>query len=255
MGGLLSGWRWGEGVRGCRLQRIKGANCYAARMKKQMVMGMLLCGGVTGIATAEGLALNVGSAAAKYTLRADEPASGSGSASGSGNGNGTGSGGKKATVFGTQGSEWLTVGTGVSHDFEGSAGFDAHVSWSTFIVKDVEFSLELAAWYYAQKRQDAFGLNPQMVFRWHFVNTQTWTVFAEAGIGVVVSTDNVPDGGTAFNFTPRAGVGFTRLLNEEGLRLQVGVRWAHVSNARIKGDNRNPSRDSAMVYAGLMWPF
>lgn len=215
---------------------------------------MMIGGALASVASAEVMSpFSVGPTAAKYTLKADEPASGSGGGGSSGDGKSVG--GKKAAVFGAQGSEWITVGTGVSHDFEGSAGFDAHVSWSTFVVKDVEFSLELAGWYYAQKKQDAAGLNPQMVFRWHFVNTQKWTVFGEAGIGVLVSTDNVPDGGTAFNFTPRAGVGFTRLLNDEGLRLQVGVRWAHISNARIQGDRRNPSRDSAMVYAGLMWPF
>ncbi|MBU6412877.1 MAG: acyloxyacyl hydrolase [Planctomycetes bacterium] len=194
--------------------------------------------------------LSLGSPAARHTLRADEPAGASATAAQVKTSNG-----RKSVPFGTEGSEWITVGTGVSHDFQGSAGFDAHVSWSNFIVKDVEFSLELAAWYYAQKKQDALGLNPQMVFRWHFVNNEKWSVFAEAGIGVVASTDNVPDGGTAFNFTPRAGLGFTRLLNDEGLRLQVGLRWAHISNARIRGDNRNPSRDSAMLYAGLMWPF
>lgn len=220
-----------------------------SNLKLAMRLGMVLACGMSAAAAADIAPVSLGPTAARYTLRADEPA-----ATGT-SGGGTAAAAKRAPAFGTEGSEWITVGTGVSHDFQGSAGFDAHVSWSNFVVKDVEFSLELAAWYFAQKKQDAAGLNPQMVFRWHFVNNEKWTVFAEAGIGVMFSTDNVPDGGTAFNFTPRAGLGFTRLLNDEGLRLQVGVRWAHISNARIQGDNRNPSRDSAMVYAGLMWPF
>jgi len=240
---------------GCRLRLSHAPLCYAALMRQTLSTHNAITRALTLISLSTALIaasaradqstpLSLGPTNARYTLRAD-PAAQPDPAPAP----------KKSTPFGAQGSEWLTVGTGISHDFQGSAGFDAHVSWSTFIVRDVEFSLELAAWYFAQKKQDAAGLNPQMVFRWHFVNNEKWTVFAEAGIGVLVSTDNVPDGGTAFNFTPRAGLGFTRLLTDDGLRLQVGVRWAHISNARIKGDDRNPSRDSAMLYTGLIWPF
>jgi hypothetical protein len=70
-----------------------------------------------------------------------------------------------------------------------------------------------------------------------------------------VSTDDVPNDGTSFNFTPRLGVGFTRQLTDSGIRLEGGLRWAHISNARITGDADNPARDSAMLYVGLIFPF
>jgi len=47
----------------------------------------------------------------------------------------------------------------------------------------------------------------------------------------------------------------TRRITDGGVRLQAGVRWAHISNARIKGDDDNPSRDSAMLYVALVFPF
>lgn len=163
---------------------------------------------------------------------------------------------KSLPLFGAEGQEWITVGTGFSHDFSGNAGYDLHASWSTFIIQDVEFSLELASWYYQQKGKNAFGLNPQFVFRYHFYKSDDakWTFFAEGGIGLLFTTHDVPVNGTAFGFTPRVGFGLTRQLTDD-LRLQVGVRWSHISNARINGDSHNPSRDSAMVYAGLMFPF
>jgi hypothetical protein len=33
------------------------------------------------------------------------------------------------------------------------------------------------------------------------------------------------------------------------------VGWHHISNGRYTGDVNNPSRDSVMVYAGIMIPF
>ncbi len=163
---------------------------------------------------------------------------------------------KSSLLFGSEGQDWITVGTGLSHDFSGNAGYDIHASWSTFIITDVEFSLELASWYYQQKGKNAFGLNPQFVFRYHFHKSEDakWTFFAEGGIGLLFTSHDVPVNGTAFGFTPRVGFGLTHQLTDD-LRLQVGFRWSHISNARIKGDSSNPSRDSAMVYAGLMFPF
>jgi hypothetical protein len=84
--------------------------------------------------------------------------------------------------------------------------------------------------------------------------TGSWTLFADVGIGVLLATDNTPSGGTGFNFTPRAGVGGTWRLNDEGVRLQAGVRWHHISNARINGETRNPDRDGIMGYVALQFP-
>ncbi|MFA6045786.1 MAG: acyloxyacyl hydrolase, partial [Phycisphaerales bacterium] len=93
-------------------------------------------------------------------------------------------------------------------------------------------------------------------FRWHFVHEEDFTVYADIGIGILGATDNVPSNGTSFDFTPRAGVGFTYALNDAGdLRLVGGLRWAHVSNARIHGDDDNPGVDTIMMYSGVQFPF
>lgn len=162
--------------------------------------------------------------------------------------------------FGDQGSRRWTILGGWGHglsDEERSKGDDFNlagaVSW--FIVKDVSIDAELGAWYHNQPGDDAASLNPSMVFRWHFVNTGDWTVYADIGIGFLVATDDVPSTGTSFDFTPRAGVGVTRRLDESDTRLVVGLRLAHFSNARILGDDDNPSRDDLMAYAGLSFPF
>lgn len=106
-----------------------------------------------------------------------------------------------------------------------------------------------------------------MIFRWHFWRwdrrvaeygeTYRNTFFADFGIGLLAGFDEVPDGGTGFNFLPRLGVGYTHALTETeaGSRLTLGLRWHHISNARIEGDERNPARDSLMFYAEIQFPF
>jgi lipid A 3-O-deacylase len=168
-------------------------------------------------------------------------------------------------AFGAEGSWWWSVGGGVAHDFGESYDINLHGAVATFIVQDVEFRMELGLWSFHQEGDDAIGLNPNMVFRWHIVNRQTWTFYVDAGIGVLVASDDVPaervvDGdsetGTPFAFMPRAGAGFTIRLDEQNAsRLEMGLRWAHISNARIFGDDDNPARDGVMVYVGLTYPF
>jgi len=167
-------------------------------------------------------------------------------------------------VWGAADSTWWTIGLGVANDFDEATDVELFGSFSYFLAKDVEFAAEVGGWYFNQPGDDAAGLSASMVFRWHFVNNQTWSVFADIGIGVLGSTDDVPaeevingrtETGSSFNLLPRVGVGFTRALDDAGTRLLVGLRWHHISNARIFGDDENPGRDAPMLYAGVVFPF
>lgn len=157
--------------------------------------------------------------------------------------------------YGTEGSEWILFGAGAAYDFDKSTDIDLNIGYSRFLVDDVEWLLELAGWYHAQDGDDAVSLNPAMEFRWHFYNEGDTSVFLNAGIGVLVASDNVPDMGTGFDFTPRAGIGFTHRIADDGTRLVGGLRWNHFSNARIHGDDRNPARDAPLLYLQLAVPF
>jgi hypothetical protein len=162
---------------------------------------------------------------------------------------------KLAPAYGTEGSEWLWAGYGIADNFEDSVDQYIYFAWSTFLAQDVEVALEAGGWYFNQPGDNEGGLSGSILFRWHFIHHETWTVYAMGGIGVLGATGEVPDGGTSFDLLPRLGVGVTKQLTDEGLRLDVGLRWHHISNARIAGDDDNPSRDSAMLYVGLIFPF
>lgn len=129
------------------------------------------------------------------------------------------------------------------------------LSYNRFLVDDIEWLLEAGMWSFYDRGGDAaYGLSAGLGFRWHFLTREKWTLFADVGISVLGTTDAVPPNGTEFNFMPRAGFGFTHEIAND-VRFIGGVRWHHISNARTRGDSRNPSRDAPLFYAGLVFSF
>lgn len=163
----------------------------------------------------------------------------------------------RETRFGRTGSQWLTFGAGYANDLDSDSDYNVHAAWSRFIADELEFAVEVGGWYFDQRGDNTGGISGNLVLRWHALHDDNfdWTLYTDVGMGLLAGFDLVPDGGTGFNFTPRAGVGFTRRIGDGATRLQVGVRYHHISNGRIEGDERNPGRDSVMVYAGIIIPW
>jgi hypothetical protein len=154
---------------------------------------------------------------------------------------------------------WWTVGAGGGASLNnGEAGAAAFVGASSVIARDLEFSADLTRWYLTEDHpngDDAVALNLNPKLRWHFIAEESYTLFLEAGVGLLIATDEVPEGGSEFNFTPQAGAGVTFPLSGGPDRLVVGVNWRHFSNANSFGSERNPGRDDVYAYIGVTFPF
>lgn len=163
--------------------------------------------------------------------------------------------------YGSAGSKAWTLGGLYANNFDEANDFNAHVAWSNFFADDFEFAVEAAGWYFNQPGEDTGGVSGSMLFRWHALHDEnySWSVFVDAGIGLLGGFGEVPEGGSEFNFLPRIGGGATFALgpNENGQapRLMVGARWHHISNARIRGDSDNPARDALAGYIAIVFPF
>lgn len=148
---------------------------------------------------------------------------------------------------------WLAMAAAASDvesDYFGRAG----LGLSYFMADDISIDFELNFGYYRSTGGDALGGNFNILLRWHFwrAEDRRWTVYIDGGAGVLATTDEVPRGGSDFNFTPQAGLGASWDIGDNR-RLFVGARWHHISNARIY-DN-NPGQDHGMLYVMLGWPF
>jgi opacity protein-like surface antigen len=131
--------------------------------------------------------------------------------------------------------------------------------FSYFIVDDLSLEIEFNLMYFSQQGDDAFGVDFNLLMRWHFLVRETWSLYVDGGAGLLGTTEivpgrssNQPDGGANLNFTPQAGGGVTFEV-AENVRFFGGVRWYHISNANTH--ESNPARDSLFVYAGVSFPF
>lgn len=138
-------------------------------------------------------------------------------------------------------------------------GDDEHIGPAfdvgVFLADGFQFTFGVAGWAIFQDPDDAVGVNPRIGFRWHFVNEPRHSVYAEAGIGLLFSSEDVPSGGESFNFTPRAGLGATFALGEGDTRLDLGACWHHVSTASTSGSDNNPAWDGVEFYIGIVFGF
>lgn len=157
--------------------------------------------------------------------------------------------------FGEQGSWRWNVQLGFGAEFEetdnrfGLGG----ISFSYFTADDFSVDFEFNGLYFDQETaENASGFNFNLLARWHLLARDDWSLFVDLGGGVMETSDDVPAGGSSFNFTAQAGGGISFDITDE-VRLLTGVRWFHISNGRTF--DTNPSQDNFYVYAGLSFPF
>jgi hypothetical protein len=148
---------------------------------------------------------------------------------------------------------WLING-GLATDFNDTNAARVGVGISYFVADDVSFDAELNLLYFNQPEDDALGVNLNFMIRWHALrnNARTWSLYFDAGVGLMGSNEDVPDHGSRFSFTPQLGAGMSFQIAGDS-RLYVGTRWHHVSNANIF--EANPGIDTQLVYAMLGFPF
>lgn len=123
---------------------------------------------------------------------------------------------------------------------------DAGVHW--FVAEGVSVGAFAELLYFDADATEAWGGGLGLLARWHFVRERDFSLFIEGGCGFALFSDDVPDGGTEHDFTPRAAFGATYALSD-GVRLVGKAGWFHISNAQTGPGN--PGLDSFAVAIGL----
>lgn len=158
-----------------------------------------------------------------------------------------------AAPFGTAGAWRWNIQGGGGSDFDEIDFAFGGVSVSYFASDKISIELEYNGMYYSQEGfADAYGLNFNLLFRWHFLQRENWSLYVDGGAGLLATNENVPHNGSSFNFTPQAGVGITYEI-ADNVRMFTGARWHHVSNSG--SFENNPGLDELQMYAGVSFPF
>ena len=95
-----------------------------------------------------------------------------------------------------------------------------------FVEEDLSIDLGFLFMDVDQQGGDANGFNFTLQLRWHLKVEEEWSFFIEGGAGLLRTSDNVPNGGSKFNFTPQAGFGMTFDVGENDARWLIGVEMA-----------------------------
>ena len=98
---------------------------------------------------------------------------------------------------------------------------------------------------------DADGGGAGVLLRWHVLNVDRFSFYADGGGGLSWFNTAVPTGGTTYNFTARGGLGVAYRMTDD-LYLMGGARYFHLSNANQHGRVKNPSYDGIDWYMGVM---
>lgn len=81
-----------------------------------------------------------------------------------------------------------------------------------------------------------------------------WSAYLDGLVAPVLHEHALTPQSLRFNFDLEGGVGATRRV-AAGLHLNGGLRWHHLSNARVRGKSRNLGYDVPLGYIGLLRNF
>lgn len=95
----------------------------------------------------------------------------------------------------------------------------------------------------------ASGLGGFVWFKWHLFQKDYWRLSYENGVGPNYFFEPFPTGGTRFNFTTHYGLSFDFLIAHRWWNIKFSN--IHISNADIKGKDRNPALDGIGVFIGI----
>jgi hypothetical protein len=156
-------------------------------------------------------------------------------------------------VYGDQGDLRWSIGGLVATDFQNERILGLRGGFEWFPID--AFSLGVDAdlgWVGQDGGDDAAFLGVSVMLRWHFLRYDSWTLYADLGIGLVYASSPVPPDGSRLDFTPQAGIGCSIALDER-TRLLLGIGWYHLSNARTTATNFGI--DALAVTARVSLPF
>jgi hypothetical protein len=150
--------------------------------------------------------------------------------------------------------EWSIAG-GYIQERTGNSTYLANVTLTraVYVLDNTAVGVQVPV-YFAHDDENAAGVGIQAMARYHFLNINRFSLFADILGGALYTTDDFPTGGTELNFTYAGGPGADFRLAPH-LYLIAGFRFQHVSNGFIEGRDRNPILNSIGGYMGIKWTF
>jgi Lipid A 3-O-deacylase (PagL) len=116
---------------------------------------------------------------------------------------------------------------------------------------NVEYGIEAVPAIVMRQSSTVYGGGFEPVqFRYNFTAAGAVVPYFEIGSGILVSTSQVPEGTSRFNFASHGGFG-VHVVSVGRSSVALGARYMHISNAGIGATN--PGINTVYFYTGLSW--
>ncbi len=124
--------------------------------------------------------------------------------------------------------------------------------WSKSIRKFLLVGADLSIYKVDDAQVNTEGVGVQAVFSWVLLQSDDFKLIFDNGVGPNMFLDPFPFGGTRFNFTSFYGL-YAHIRLPGIAWLTIGVKNIHISNAGIKGADRNPALDGIGLSVGYQF--
>lgn len=162
--------------------------------------------------------------------------------------------GETSTPF-ARGTRLISASVGASRDADIGSIRAGHLG-ADYYPRDnlaVQVGLTLA---YADPKTQPNGVytGPRAGLRWHVLARTDWSAYVDGAVAPVLHEHPLTRESLRFNFDLHGGAGITRRL-DDATHLAGGLRWHHLSNARVRGKSRNLGYDAPQAYLGVLRRF
>ena len=101
----------------------------------------------------------------------------------------------------------------------------------------------------SEENTSPFGLGTRIFFNWYLLDRRRFQVYFDNGVGPNIFLEAFPAGGTQLSFSTFYGLNFAFLSGKDKWII-LGIRNLHISNAGIRGKERNPALDGLGIVLG-----
>jgi lipid A 3-O-deacylase len=115
----------------------------------------------------------------------------------------------------------------------------------------LEYAVEAIPAFFVFQDSTVYGFDvTPILLKWNFTSANRWIPFFEAGAGMLLTSEDVPEKTFPFNFTPQAGFGF-HIPTGQKQAFTLTLKYMHISNGGL--DRPNPGINSIQMMVGYHW--
>jgi lipid A 3-O-deacylase len=115
----------------------------------------------------------------------------------------------------------------------------------------LEYAVEAIPAFFVFQDSTVYGFDvTPILLKWNFTSADRWLPYFEAGAGMLLTADDVPERTFPFNFTPQAGFGF-HIMTGQKQAFTLTLKYMHISNGGL--DRPNPGINSVQMFVGYHW--